>query len=31
MELKRRLRLEINYMQLETKLGTNTVEIKFVH
>ena len=31
MELKRRLRLKINCMKLETKLGTNTIEIKFVH
>ena len=31
MELERRLNLKINYMQLETKLGRNTIEIKFVH
>ena len=31
MELKQQLRLRINYMQLETKLGTNTIEMKFVH
>ena len=31
MELKRRLKLKINYMKLETKLGRNTIEIKFVH
>ena len=29
MELQRRLRLKINYMHLETKLGTNTIKIKF--
>ena len=31
MELRRLLRLKINYMHLETKLGTSTIEIKFVH
>ena len=30
MELERRLNLKMNYMQLETKLGWNTIEIKFV-
>ena len=29
MESKRQLRLKINYMHPETKLGTNTIEIKF--
>ena len=31
MELRRLLKLEINYMHLETKLGTNTIERIFVH
>ena len=29
--IRGRLRLKINYMHLEMKLGTNTIEIKFVN